>query len=173
MSVSHPPFEQEGQSLLYAAIKWLVHGPIPPGYDVQLHPTAFAGWAGLLLTMINLVPFGQLDGGHVAYALLGERQNQIARWVRWALLPLFLLNLAKFLPPALAQGGKAPIGYAIGNSIFWLEWFGVLTLLRRVAGPGHPPFEPGPLSAWRRAIGWLSLALFVALFMPTPIAIVH
>ncbi|MFO0659586.1 MAG: site-2 protease family protein [Polyangiaceae bacterium] len=66
---------------------------IGPGQDVFLHPTAFAGWAGLFITMINLLPFGQLDGGHVAFALLGPRQNRIARWVRLGLLPLFLYNL--------------------------------------------------------------------------------
>jgi membrane-associated protease RseP (regulator of RpoE activity) len=170
VSALPPAFWQEGESLLYAAIKWLVHGTIPPGHDVMLHPAANAGWAGLLLTMINLLPFGQLDGGHVAYALFGERQNRFAPWFRWALLPLFAFNLMKFLAPALAKPDKWHIGVAIGNSIFWLEWFVVLGLLARFSGRDHPPFEPGPLSAGRRAIAWLTLALFVALFMPTPIS---
>jgi membrane-associated protease RseP (regulator of RpoE activity) len=161
---------QEGQSLLYAAIKWLVHGTIPAGHDVQLHPAAFAGWAGLFLTLINLLPFGQLDGGHIAYALFGEKQNRFAPWFRRALLPLFLLNLASFLIPALEQGDRLHIEVAIGNSLFWLLWYGVLGLLARLAGRDHPPVDPGPLSPWRRVVGWISLGLFVALFMPTPIA---
>jgi membrane-associated protease RseP (regulator of RpoE activity) len=163
-------YMQEGQSLLYVAIKWLVHGPIPPGHDVQLHPAAWAGWAGLLLTLINLLPYGQLDGGHVAYALFGERQNRFAPWFRRALLPLFALNLVKFVVPALGHPDRFHLAIALGNSVFWLEWFIVLGVLGRFSGKDHPPFEPGPLSGWRRAVGWLTLAIFVALFMPTPIA---
>jgi membrane-associated protease RseP (regulator of RpoE activity) len=169
-SVFGGAYFQEGQSLLYAGIKWLVHGSIPPDHDVNLHPAAWAGWAGLLLTLINLLPFGQLDGGHVAYALFGEKQNRFAPWFRRALLPLFALNLAKFLIPALTKPDKWHVATAVGNSLFWLEWFVVLGLLARFSGRDHPPFEPGPLSGWRRAVAWFTLAIFVALFMPTPIA---
>src|SRR5690606_7442838 len=87
---------QEGQSLLYWAIKRVVLGPIPDGSDVHLHPTAFAAWGGFLITMINLLPWGQLDGGHIAYALLGEKQNALARWVRRSLLGLFAYNVILF-----------------------------------------------------------------------------
>jgi membrane-associated protease RseP (regulator of RpoE activity) len=162
-------YDQEGQSLLYAAIKWAVHD-IPPGYDVRLHPAAFAGWAGLFLTLINLLPYGQLDGGHIAYALFGEKQNRFAPWFRRALLPLFLLNLVIFLLPALKTPDLIHLANAIGNSLFWLLWYGVLGLLARAAGSDHPPCDPGSLSPWRRAVGWFSLALLIALFMPTPIA---
>lgn len=166
----HGTYIQEGQSLLYAGVKWLVHGKIPAGYDVNLHPAATAGWAGLFLTMINLLPYGQLDGGHVAYALFGERQNRFAPWFRLALIPLWGLNLARFLIPALATHDKDHLLNAAFNSIFWLEWFVVLGLLARFSGRDHPPFEPGPLSRWRKVIGWLTLLVFVALFMPTPVA---
>jgi membrane-associated protease RseP (regulator of RpoE activity) len=168
VSVSHPPFEQEGQSLIYVTIKWLVHGPIPAGSDVQLHPTALAGWAGLFLTMINLLPFGQLDGGHVAYALFGERQNRMGPWIRWAPLPLFLGNFAHFALPLLPRPTGAGLASAFGNSLFWLVWLVVLGVLARLSGKEHPPFDSGPLSRWRVAVGWLCVALFVGLFMPTP-----
>lgn len=164
------PYLQEGQSLLYAALKWLAHGPIPPGYDVNLHPAAWAGWAGFFLTMINLLPYGQLDGGHVAYALFGERQNRFAPWFRRALLLLGALNFVKFILPVLAKPDKESVIVAALNSLFWFEWFVVLGVLARVSGRDHPPFQPGPLSGWRRAIGWLTLVVFVALFMPTPLA---
>lgn len=164
-------YDQEGQSLLYLALKRIVLGPIPDGYDVNLHPTAFAGWAGLLLTMLNLLPWGQLDGGHVAYALFGARQNQFARLFRGALLPLFLYNAAtSVLPVAL---GRSSQGYeqAIFNSIFWLIWYVLLGLVARFSGGAtHPPTEPGDLSPVRRVVAAVTLVLFVLLFMPTPLA---
>jgi len=171
--ISVPPYEQEGQSLIYFLIKWLVHGPIPPGADVHLHPTAFAGWVGLFLTMINLLPFGQLDGGHVAYALFGERHNRFGPWVRWATLPLLAINLVRFVGPELGHPSKLGIATAVGNSLFWLVWFVVLGVLERFSGKGHPPCEPGELSRTRKAIGWLCVALFIGLFMPTPMALVE
>jgi membrane-associated protease RseP (regulator of RpoE activity) len=170
VTLSSPPYDQEGQSLIYVAIKWLVHGPIPAGHDVRLHPAALAGWVGLFLTMINLLPFGQLDGGHVAYALFGERYNRVAPWVRRALLPLFLVNLVSFLAPIMPRPPAALLAVAVSNSLFWLLWFVVLGVLTRVSGKDHPPFEPGELSGFRKAVAWLCLALFIGLFMPTPLA---
>lgn len=170
VTVSVPPYEQEGQSLIYLLIKYLVHGPISAGYDVHLHPTAFAGWVGLFLTMINLLPFGQLDGGHVAYALFGERQNRIGPWVRWATLPLLALNLVRFVGPVLRHPTGLGLATAIGNSLFWLVWFIVLGVLQRFSGKGHPPCEPGELSRTRKVIGWLCVVLFIGLFMPTPMS---
>ncbi|HWP05166.1 MAG TPA: site-2 protease family protein, partial [Polyangiaceae bacterium] len=173
VSVSVPPYYQEGQSLLYLALKRLVLGPIPAGSDVHLNAMANAGWVGLFLTMINLLPFGQLDGGHVAYALLGERQNRIGPWVRRATLPLLALNLAWFVGPQLSHPSTMGIITAVNNSLFWLVWFGVLGLLQRFSGKGHPPYEPGELGLARKIIGWVCVVLFVVLFMPTPLSTVN
>jgi membrane-associated protease RseP (regulator of RpoE activity) len=165
------PYIQEGQSLLYVLMKRLFVGPIPDGSDVMLHPTAFAGWAGLLVTMINLLPWGQLDGGHIAFALFGERQHSLARWLRRALLLLFAYNLAIFVLPILRHTSTMPLLQALVNSTFWLMWFGITALLAFLArGADHPPFDGGSLTAGRRAIAWLCLVLFVVLFMPTPMA---
>lgn len=162
---------QEGQSLLYIALKRIVVGPIPDGYDVQLHPTALAGWAGLLVTMLNLLPWGQLDGGHVAYALFGIKQDRYAKVFRLALIPLFVLNFARFALPILRHHSAMPMEMAIGNSLFWLMWFVVLGLIGRVSGgAAHPPTEPGELSPRRRIVAAFTLSLFVLLFMPTPMA---
>jgi membrane-associated protease RseP (regulator of RpoE activity) len=157
----------EGRSLLYLAILHALKGPIPAGHDVFLTPTAFAGWAGLLVTMINLLPFGQLDGGHVAYALLGPRQNRISRIVLRSLpLVALIVGLAYGLPSYLdgVRGDALTARAAAGAN--WLFWALVLWLLTRFAGSGHPPTEPGELSPMRRVVGSLTLLLFVLLFMP-------
>jgi membrane-associated protease RseP (regulator of RpoE activity) len=165
-------YTQEGQSLLYMFMKRVFAGPIPDGSDVHLHPTAYAGWVGLLVTMINLLPWGQLDGGHIAFALFGERQNTIARWLRHGLLLLFAYNLLKFVGPVVLHHSSLGYGYALSNSLFWLVWYGFTGLLGRISGSAdHPPFEPGELGRGRRAVAWLCLILFVLLFMPTPHAI--
>jgi len=134
-----------GDSLLTWSARWLVIGEVAPGSDVALHPVAFAAWLGLLVTTLNLVPVGQLDGGHVLYALLGRRG-------------------------ALAAGRVISAGLlAAGIFLSWswlLWWF----LSRFVVGLGHPPaLEEEPLDAGRKVVAWLSLALFVATFVPVPV----
>ncbi|HEX3774323.1 MAG TPA: site-2 protease family protein [Polyangiaceae bacterium] len=162
-------YTQEGQNLLYLLMKRVFVGPIPDGMDVQLSPTADAGWVGLFITMINLVPWGQLDGGHIAFALLGERQHRIARFVRRSMIGLFGYNLLKFYLPIALHRSALDYRLAIGDSLFWLVWFAVTGIIGRVSGgPDHPPFEPSELGPARRAIAWLCLALFALLFMPTP-----
>lgn len=163
-------YVQEGQSLLYTALKRAVLGAIPDGYDVNLHPTAFAGWAGLLLTMLNLLPWGQLDGGHVAYALFGVRQDRFARLFRAALLPLFFYNFAVLIiPVARGQSSQGYLEASLG-SLFWLLWYVLLGAVARFSGgAAHPPTEAGELSPIRRIVAAVTLILFAMLFMPTPL----
>jgi membrane-associated protease RseP (regulator of RpoE activity) len=155
----------EGQSLLYLALKRIVLGPIPAGHDVTLNATAMAGWAGLLVTMLNLLPVSQLDGGHIAYALFGKKQNRYARLVHWALLAPVVVNVCRFVPQAIF--GQLSWVEASGNAISWLPWFVILHVLKRFAGEDHPPTDPGELSPVRKVVAAISLVLFVLLFMPT------
>ena len=149
---------QEGNCLLYMGLKYLVHGPIPAGQDVMLSPTAFAGWAGLLVTALNLMPIGQLDGGHIAYALFGKQQDKLARVLHVGLLAAFAYNLIRF-------GSAAP-------GMVWLIWFVLLTGFQRLSGENHPPTDPDEkLTPGRRAFALLSLLLFILLFMPTPMRV--
>lgn len=159
----------EGQSLLYLLLKRAVLGPVPPGHDVFLHPTAFAGWAGFFVTMINLVPSAQLDGGHIAYALLGPRQNRVGELVYKALPVLFLVVFAYNLRAArIAPATPDSESYVFSNSAFWMVWFIVLTFIRRFGGRDHPPTDEGhSLDPVRRGVAVLCLILFVLLFMPT------
>ena len=132
-----------GDSILLWLISRVVVGPIPPGYDVVIHPVGFAGWIGLLVTSLNLLPVGQLDGGHVVYALLGERQNRVSKFVFVGLLALGVLGW---------EG--------------WLVW-GVLLLIMGFRHP--PPVEWWvPLDRKRKIIGWLTMAVFILTFIPVP-----
>jgi membrane-associated protease RseP (regulator of RpoE activity) len=164
-------YQQEGQSLLYLALKRIVLGPIPDGMDVNLHPTAFAGWGGLLITMLNLLPWGQLDGGHVAYALFGHRQHRYARWFRRALLAFFVVVAVHFVLPVLEGRSHMSLGMAFANSWFWLMWYFMLGVVGRMSGGAeHPPTEPGELSPARKIVAAVTLVFFVLLFMPVPLA---
>jgi membrane-associated protease RseP (regulator of RpoE activity) len=131
-----------GDSLLFTFLVKLSRGVLPKGKDLLLHPLAFAGWTGLLVTSINLIPVGQLDGGHVLYALAGRR----SRWM----MPVILSALALLC-----------LFYDFG----WTLMLVVLILVRR-----HPPTwdDAIPLDGKRRALGLAGLALFVLAFTPAP-----
>jgi len=176
--LAHSPVEvppahtvQEGQSLLYLLLKRIALGPIPVDRDVMLSPMAFAGWSGLFVTALNLLPVGQLDGGHVAYALLGPRHNRLALWIHRSLLVVFAFNIVRFMGPVLRTRRWDDATQALSNSMFWLMWFGLLHLLARFGGREHPPTDPGQLSSGRKVIAVITLVLFFLLFMPTPWAV--
>lgn len=160
---------QEGQFLLYWLLKRLVLGPIPQGSDVYLHPVAFAGWVGLFVTMLNLIPFGQLDGGHVAYALLGARHDRTSRWVRWGLLGVALLNVAGYGLAGVARGqGKLGLETGLHAGGVWVGIFFMLTVLKWLGGAEHPPTNDAELSPRRRVVAYATFVLFALVFMPTP-----
>ena len=163
----------EGRSILYLGLLYWLKGPIPHGYDVMLTPTALAGWAGLLVTMINLLPFGQLDGGHVAYAMWGRRQDRISRYVIRLLPALALLVCLAYGLPTYLEGARGDrLVYDASAGLQWLVWAFVLWILTRATGPDHPPTEDSVLSPRRRIVGWFTLSLFALLFMPTSLHLV-
>jgi membrane-associated protease RseP (regulator of RpoE activity) len=133
-----------GDSLIFKLLSFLVLKKIPEGHDVLLSSTAFAGWAGILVTMLNLLPIGQLDGGHIIYALLGKMQKKIALVAVLTLIPLGI-----FLWPG------------------WLVWV-VLILIIKL---GHPPTlnDQIPLDFKRKIIGWTAMFIFILSFTPVPI----
>jgi len=132
-----------GSPLIFSLISTIMIGPVPDHYDVLLHPIAFAGWIGLFVTALNLIPIGQLDGGHVVYAVFGRRH----RTVSLIMIPVLIL---------LGVYG-------------WPGWF-LWAVLPLIFGINHPPVmdSDSPLDRTRRIIGWISLAIFVMTFTPTP-----
>ena len=156
----------EGDSLLYLALKRIVCGPIPPGHDVWLHPVAFAGWVGLFMTMMNLLPIGQLDGGHVAYALFGPRYD---RWSKRVVLAVGAWAVALAIYLAATTPRSHWSSELFTPATVWGVWAVMTRALLRLGGDRHPPTEDDVVDPTRRRIAWLSLALFALLFMPLPV----
>lgn len=156
----------EGDSILYLAMKYLVVGTPPPGQVLWLHPTAFAAWTGFLVTLLNLLPVSQLDGGHVAYAFFGRRFD---RWSRYPIAALAVLGAGISLW-VIATTPRKLLGLgAFSPALTWLLWALFSAVVIRLSGGEHPPTDPGPLSPSRRAIAVVCFVLFVLLFMPLPI----
>jgi membrane-associated protease RseP (regulator of RpoE activity) len=167
---------QEGNSIVYAVLKHAVKGLwLPDGHqDVFLHPTAWAGWAGLLITMINLLPIGQLDGGHVATAYFGNRYNLFARRLH-KLMPL--VGVAVFgwvyhvvsLELGSRWSRELAVSLAADAALPWLVWYALVGFVRRMGGgSNHPPVDLKPLPRSRRALFWVMVLVFVGIFMPVP-----
>jgi membrane-associated protease RseP (regulator of RpoE activity) len=163
----------EGNSLLYLAMKLVAKGRILPAgpLDVQLGDMAFAAWTGLLLTFINLIPIGQLDGGHVATAYFGEKQERLARWLHRGLAVCGAAVVATLFIEARGAGRTsiAALGYGALGALPWLVWIVLLAVMRRgTGGRYHPPVDAEPLSASRRGLCILMAVVFVLLFTPVP-----
>lgn len=161
----------EGNSLLYLLLKLLVKGQILPGngLDVQLHPVAWAGWVGLLVTMINLLPIGQLDGGHIAYAYFGDNHDKAARWLHRG-LPVMGLAAVVFVGFELSAAGDAAWAWALYAGAPWIVWGLLLSGMRRLSGGRyHPPVGLGPLGPSRRRLCQGMLVVFLLILTPIPL----
>ncbi len=152
-----------GSSLLARALERLYAPPIPEGMDITLSPVAFAAWVGMFVTMINLLPLGQLDGGHVAFSLFGPRQNTIARWVHRSMLAFFFVGVVSFVARDERAGlGLWHIGRHVNNSLLWLTLFEGLAILGTFSAPSRVRSvdeNKAPLDNRTRVFATLSLAL--------------
>lgn len=149
VTVSPPPESLTfiGKPLLFRLARWVVFGPIPDGSIVNLHPMVFAAWFGMLATALNLLPFGQLDGGHITYATLGRIST-----------PISLVTVASALVMTYI-------------SLSWLLMTLLMLFMLVTFGPRHPPVldEYEPLDAGRRRLALFALAMLVLCFTPFPI----
>ena len=162
----------EGNSIFYLGVKYLIHGQLLPnfdayrdlpviqkvvllvggiipaggGSDVFITSVAFAAWFGLFITAMNLLPVGQLDGGHISYCLLGEKSRLVG------LILVGIMLLAGFL---------------------WTGWLVWALLIFFVIGVGHPPplNDLVPLDLGRKILAYTMIFVFVIMFMPNPLQI--
>jgi membrane-associated protease RseP (regulator of RpoE activity) len=155
---------QLGESVLTKILDRLVVGAVADGMTLSLSPVAFAAWGGMFVTMINLFPVGQLDGGHVAYALLGKTQDKAAVIAHRSMLAFFFVGIARYLVLDLRAGlGFHRIGEHVNNSIFWLVWFEVLGVIGAVSSRNKDRTEaPETLSIGNRVMATLPLVLLAS-----------
>ncbi|MFQ5957388.1 MAG: site-2 protease family protein [Candidatus Brocadiales bacterium] len=133
-----------GEPFLFTWIARVVIGEVPEGLDIYLHPVAFAGWAGLFVTALNLLPIGQLDGGHIIYALFGKNSE-------------FVYKLGIFAFCCIA--------------LFYYPGWILFAMLLLVFGFRHPaPIdEVSRLDTRRKMLGVALLVIFAICFTPTPL----
>lgn len=133
-----------GDSLLTWGLSKILWPNLPEGYTLAISPLGFAGWAGLLVTMLNLLPIGSLDGGHIAFALFGKNQKWVARFFWVTLIPLGIWFTG------------------------WWMWAVLAIFFRLQHGP---TLDDGyPLSRFHQVLGWICLIIFVLIFIPVPLA---
>ncbi|MAX38031.1 MAG: site-2 protease family protein [Gimesia sp.] len=147
VTLKQPGSISYGEPLILQWMISMVHGPLAANQEVILNPLLFAGWVGIFITALNLLPIGQLDGGHILYTLLGKKANLVSRLLM-----------------------AAAVGY-----MFYTGEFGysLLILLLVFFGINHPPTanDRVPLGTPRLIIGWLTLAFFIIGFTITPVII--
>lgn len=136
-----------GEPLFFRLAAWVMWGEVADGYTINMHPMAFAAWFGLLATALNLFPIGQLDGGHIAYAVFGRRSTVIT---------------------------IVMIGVAIGLTFVsssWIAWTVLLLVMTALMGPQHPPTldEDEQLDGRRLVLAAVALAILIVCFTPAPI----
>lgn len=145
-AVNSEEFIMLGDSLAFKSMTYLVYGPLPENADISLHPVAFAGWLGLFVTALNLLPIGQLDGGHILFAI-SPHVHEMVRRIR---IPLLLL-----------------LGFT-----FWSGWF-VWAIILLFIGQPHPyPRKMEPeLDAVRKTAAAAALIIFILCMMPAPVIV--
>lgn len=142
---SRIPSLEFGEPLLLQWMITAIHGAAPAGKVFMLNSIAFAGWVGVLVTALNLLPVGQLDGGHILYTLIGKK----AHWVAYLVIAVGVVSMV------------VRENYS----------FSLLLILLMMTGPRHPPTanDAEPLGFGRHLVGWLTLSFLIIGFTPSPI----
>ncbi|MBI3048797.1 MAG: site-2 protease family protein [Acidobacteria bacterium] len=140
-------FIELGEPLLFKAAAWLFWGTPPDGHSINMHPMAFAAWFGLLATALNLFPIGQLDGGHISYAVLGRKSTLVTLGTLGVLIGLTFVSSS------------------------WVVWTVLTAVMLLAFGPRHPRTidEHIPLDRGRLWLAGFALVMFILCFTPAPI----
>jgi len=140
-------FVELGEPLLFQAVAWLMWGTPPDGYSINMHPMAFAAWFGMLATALNLFPVGQLDGGHISYAVLGRKSTLVTMATVAVLIGLTFVSSS------------------------WLVWTVLTVIMLATFGPRHPRTtdEDVPLDRTRLWLAAGAVLMFILCFTPAPI----
>ena len=136
-----------GTNLAIHLLTLVFHGRLPSSAVLDFHPFVLAAWVGMLATALNLLPMGQLDGGHILYAVAGHLHRRIA-WMTWL--------------------AACALGY------WWLGWLIICFLVLAVMGLRHPPVVDAdqPLDPRRRRLAAVALVIFALCFTPVPMDVV-
>ena len=139
-----------GDPLLFRLASWVRFGTIPEGYTLALHPLGFAAWFGFLATAFNLLPFWQLDGGHVSYAVFGRRSKLVSQLTAAVTIALTFVSTS------------------------WLVWAVIMTVVLLWFRAQHPPTvdEHVPLDVKRRWLAVAALAMLILSFTPVPLTLI-
>ncbi len=164
-----------GNSLVFAFFSKMAIGEIAQGYEILLHPVAFAGWIGLFVTVLNLMPAGQLDGGHIVYCVFPAYWHKAISATTVILLVIMGVGTAPLVDFADYLGlwvlSALPEWLMFEGWVGWLFW----AILLLVLGTSHPPTisSDAEIGAGRKALAFLSLVIFICCFTPVPISIVE
>ncbi len=134
---------QLGDSLITLLVGHIVYGNLPEGTTLMLHPSAFAGWVGMFVTSLNLLPVGRLDGGHIAYAFFGRSWNRFSPFVFGAVLLMGLFWTG------------------------WLVWGILIFFIIKIKHP-HTMYDSQELDGKRRLLFFVAVVLLALTFMPRP-----
>jgi membrane-associated protease RseP (regulator of RpoE activity) len=152
-----------GDSLLFSSLKLLLvdsNNFFPPMSEIYHYPYLCTGWFGLLITSMNMIPVGQLDGGHIAYTMFGEKNSFKLSAISFIIL--FVLGITGIIDSTLELGLN--LGYS-----GWLVWALILYFIIKLK---HPPIpDPVPLDTGRMYVGYLSLFILIISFSPAPIVL--
>ena len=160
-----------GDSLIFSFFVQMIHGTIEEGYDIFLHPAAFAGWIGLFVTALNLIPSGQLDGGHLVYSLFNKKIHSAVSHI--SILIIVILGVGT--EPLAALVTSAGIGINIPEYLIFNGWAGwiIWAFLLIFMGAKHPPtiYEETDIGSVRKVVALITLLIFVGSFMPVPFSL--
>ncbi len=151
-----------GNTILFRLMEMIFTNPhkefVPPMTEIYHYPFLCVGWFGLFVTAMNLLPVGQLDGGHMIYAMFGKGHRIIARVFFFIILFVGLLGLLPVIGINLGIGWTG-----------WLFWCAILFFLIKL---DHPPvLDTSPLDLKRKIIGWMTILIFIVSFSPSPFTI--